>query len=58
MENLYNCRYNYWEKLKAFWQKEKLLVLGNFSFCHDVFKSRLLQMRLNVSIGEKGLNTL
>ena len=34
------------------WQK---VVLSNFSFCHNVFKSRLLQMRQNASIGRKGL---
>ena len=34
------------KKLKTLWQKKKLLVLSNFSFCHDVFKSWLLQMRL------------
>ena len=47
MENFYNCRCNYWKKLKTLCQKEKLLVLSNFSYCHNVFKSRLLQnMRL------------
>ena len=53
--NLYNCRYNYWKKVETLWQKVKLLVLSNFSSCHDVFKSRPLQMcqkrweRVNVS---------
>ena len=23
MENLYNCSYNYWKKLKTFWPREK-----------------------------------
>ena len=41
---------------KTFWQKGKLLVLSNFFFCHNVFKSRLLQMHQNASIG--GLNYL
>ena len=36
-------------------QKEKLVVLSNFSFCHGVFKSCLLQMCQNASIGGKGL---
>ena len=31
MGNLYVCRYNYRKKLKTLWQKEKLLVFGNFS---------------------------
>ena len=35
------------------WQKGKLLVFSNFSFCHNVFKSRLLQMRLQVGKGFK-----
>ena len=49
MENLYKCRHNYSKKLYTLWQKEKLLVLSNFSFCYIVFKSRLLQMRQNAS---------
>ena len=28
----------YDEKWKTLWQKEKLLVLSNFFFCHYVFK--------------------
>ena len=27
------------KKWKTLWQKEKLLVLSNFSFCHYVFKT-------------------
>ena len=34
------------KKLKTLWRKEKLLVLS--TFCHNSFKSRLLQMRLQV----------
>ena len=30
-------------ELKVLWQKEKLLMMSNFSFCHNVFKSRLMQ---------------
>ena len=41
---------------KTLWQKEKLLVLSNFSFCHNVFKSLLLRMCQNASISGKGLN--
>ena len=37
--------YNYLRELKTLWQKEKLLVLRNFCLCHNVFKSRLLQIR-------------
>ena len=49
---------SYNKKLKTLWQKKKLLVLSNFSFWHDVFKSRLLQMRENAPLGGKGLNIL
>ena len=55
MENLYKWKYNYWKMLKRLWQKEKLLVLSNCSFCHNFFKSRLLQMPQNASIGWKGI---
>ena len=34
---------------------EKLLIMSNLTFCHNVFKSRLLQMRQNASAGGKGL---
>ena len=54
MENLYNCRYYYWKNMKTLWQIEKLLILNNVSFCHDVFNSRLLQVRQNASIRGKG----
>ena len=30
--------------------------MSNFTFCHNVFKSRLLLLRQNVSAGWKGLN--
>ena len=34
--------YLFKKKLKTLWLKEKLLFLSNFSFCHNVFNSRLL----------------
>ena len=40
-ENLYNCIIEwitYDKKWKTLWQKEKLLDLSNFFFCHYVFK--------------------
>ena len=37
------------------WQKVKLLVLSNFSFCHNVFKSCMQQMRQRVSTCGKRL---
>ena len=42
---LYKWKCNYWKMLKTLWQKVKLLILSNFSFCHNVFKSRLPQQR-------------
>ena len=39
-------------KWKTLWQKEKLLIMSNFFFCYNVFKSRLLQ---KVSVWGKGL---
>ena len=30
------------KELKTLWEKEKLLHLSNFFFCHNVFKSHLL----------------
>ena len=38
-------------------KKEKLLIMSSFSFCHNVFKTYLLQMRQNAYIGGKGLNS-
>ena len=35
--NLYNCL----KKLKTLWQMEKLLIMSDFAFCVNVFKSRL-----------------
>ena len=49
-------RYNNWKKMKTLWQTEKLLVLSNFCFCHDVFISRRLYMRQNASASGKWIN--
>ena len=38
-------------------KKGKLVIMINFSFCHNVFKSRLLQMRQNVSTRWEKVNT-
>ena len=39
MENLYNWLYNLWLKVENIVSKgEIVLVLGNFFFCHYVFK--------------------
>ena len=45
-------------KVKNLWQKEKLLVLSNLYFCHNSFKSHLLQRPQNVSLCGKGLNSI
>ena len=44
--------------MNTLWQKVKLLIMSNFSFCQSVFKSRLLQMHLKESICWKGLKWL
>ena len=51
-------RYNLFIELKTLWQKEKLLIMINFSFCHDGFKSRPLLRHQKVSIWRKGLSHL
>ena len=42
--------------LKTLWEKEKLLVMNNFSFSQSVFKRRVLQTRKNQGLFGKGLN--
>ena len=37
---LYKWKFNYWIKLQILLQKKKLLIMSNFTFCHNVFKSR------------------
>ena len=56
MENLYKVKVFTEKNWKKFRQKVKLLVLSQFSFCHNVFKSCLLYMRLNASTSEKVLS--
>ena len=41
---------------KTLWEKEKLLVLSNFSFSHSVFKRLILQARKPPGLFRKGLN--
>ena len=55
METLYKSKSNYWIKLKTLRPKEKLLVLSNFFFRHNFFKSGLLQRCQKASICGKGL---
>ena len=35
--------YNEWIEMKTFKHMEKLLIMNNFSICHNVFKSFLLK---------------
>ena len=41
---------------KTLWEKEKLLVMSNFSFSHSVFKSHVQQTRKNEGLFGKGLS--
>ena len=50
-----NGGYSYLTELKILLEKEKLLVTSNFSFSHNVFKSRLLLMRQNEYLWSKRL---
>ena len=47
-------KYYYWKELKTLWQIEKLLILNNFSFCQNVFKSHLLQSLQKASVCGEG----
>ena len=42
-------------KWKTLWQEEKLLIMSNFPFCHNVFKYDLLQSPKKTYVCEKGL---
>ena len=44
------------EGLKTLWEKEKLLVMSNFSFSHRVFKRLILQTCENQGLFGKGIN--
>ena len=57
-ELFFKRNYCYWIELKTLWQKGKLLVLSNFYFWHNVFKSRLLQRHQRASLCGKGLNNI
>ena len=39
---------------KTLWEKEKLLIMSNFSFSHIVFKRLVLQTRKNQGLFGKG----
>ena len=40
---------------KTLWEKEKLLIMSNFSFSHGVFKRFVIQTRKNLGLFGKGL---
>ena len=42
--------------MKTLWPKQKLLIMSNFTFGHNVFKSRLLLLRQNAEKVGKGFN--
>ena len=42
-------------KVENMWQKEKWLIMNNYSFCNDNFKSRLLLRWQKASVYWKGL---
>ena len=44
--------------LKTLCEKEKLLVMSNFSFSHSVFKRPVLQTRENQGLFGKGLKNV
>ena len=48
---------NYPNRWKTPREKEKLLIMRNFSFSHSVFKRLALQTRKNQGFFGKGLNT-
>ena len=44
IKNLHKWKYDYWIEMKIVWQKEKLVITNNFSYCTNNFKRH----RLNV----------
>ena len=43
-KNMDKWGYNYLIKKKTLWEEEKLLVMSNFSFSHNVFQSCLVSI--------------
>ena len=54
-EQLHKRNYYCCKQLKTLWQREKLLFMSIVSFCHNVFKSRLLQKRQKGNVCGEGL---
>ena len=38
-KSLYIKKCGFRKEFKTLWQKDKMLIMSNFSFCHNVFKS-------------------
>ena len=58
VKNMDKWGYSYLIELKTLWEKEKLLVMSNFSFSQNVVNSCLLLMHQNEYLWSKGLNIL
>ena len=56
ISNLTKMEESYPNGSKTLWGKEKLLVTGNFSFSHSVFKKPIAQGRQKVSLSVNGLS--
>ena len=44
------------KRVETLWEQEKLLVMSNFSFSHNVFKRLVLQTRKNLGLFGKELS--
>ena len=53
--NLMKMAENFPKALKTPWEKEKLLIMSNFSFCHSVFKRRVVLTHKNQGLFGKGI---
>ena len=52
IETFFESKKKYWMKWKTLWQKQKLLIMSNFSFSHNFLKKQPLLQRC-----QKGLNS-
>ena len=58
ISNVMNMPESFQNLYKRLWEKEKLLIMSNFSFSCSVFKSLVLHTRENQGLFEKGSNHL
>ena len=54
ISNLIKMAENFSNELRTLWEKEKLLVMNNFSFFHGVFERLVLQTGKNRGLFRKG----